>query len=63
VTAAIAAARADLGEVLGPRGVDEVLAALEHEAALLLADRRAAGVVSWALTEADPVRDPDSRGS
>lgn len=50
VTAAIATARADLADAVGPRGVDEVLVALEHEAALLLADRRAAGLLAEALS-------------
>ncbi|MGF1661390.1 MAG: hypothetical protein ACFCVG_02790 [Kineosporiaceae bacterium] len=52
VTAAIATARADLADAVGPRGVDEVLAALEHEAALLLADRRAARLLAEALSRA-----------
>jgi 1-deoxy-D-xylulose 5-phosphate reductoisomerase len=52
VAAAIAAARADLADAVGARGVEEVLAALEREAALLLADRRAAGLVAEALSRA-----------
>ncbi|MGF1647262.1 MAG: hypothetical protein ACFCVF_10150 [Kineosporiaceae bacterium] len=50
VTAAIATARADLAGAVGPRGVDGVLVALEREAALLLADRRAVGLVAEALS-------------
>ena len=37
--------RVDLGEKLGPEGVHDVLAALEHEGARLLAAQRGAGLV------------------
>ena len=50
VDGAVAAARADLADAVDPRVLDATLAALEREAGLLLADRRAATLIARALS-------------
>jgi hypothetical protein len=49
VSEAVSAARAELTDGVGPRAVEETLAALEEESARLLADVRGAHLVAQAL--------------